>query len=85
MINRYDFREAQSLISKLEYADSILAHKQFYSLMVMPNDESPEDVYKPEEKQFMWEKGLQNYIRKGIVDYRTHLISELRELGVEYE
>lgn len=85
-MDRNEFREAQSLITKLEYADSILAYKQFYSLMVMPDDKSLEkDVYDPIEKNFMWEKRLQSYIRKGIVDYRVQLLSELRELGVDYE
>lgn len=84
-MNRHEFREAQRLITKIEYIDSILSHKQFYSLMVMPNDESPEDCYDPEEKQIMWEKELQNYIRKGIVDCRIRLLSDLRELGVDYE
>lgn len=84
-MNKNEFNEAQRLITKLDRVDSLLKYKTFYSLNFLPVDKPEERDYDNVEEQIMWEKDLQNYIRKGIVDYRTHLISELRELGVEYE
>lgn len=84
-MNRHEFREAQKLMYEVERTDSILKYDEFYSLMVRPKGKTPTDHRKPVEKDLLGKAKLQMYIRKGIVEYREYLISELRDLGVEYE
>ncbi len=79
------FNKAQRLITKIEYVDSILKYKSFYSIMVIPESKSLADYKDPLEKLIVGEKKLQDFIRNSIEDYRAHLISKLKDLGVEYE
>lgn len=84
-MNINEFNKAQRMITKIEYADSILKYKEFYSLMVLPQGKSPTDHKNPLEKPLLGEKVLVEFIRSAIEDYKAYLISELKDLGVDYE
>lgn len=84
-MNKTEFNEAQRLITKIEYVDSILEYKSFHSIMVIPESKSLADYKNPLEKLIVGEKKLQDFIRNSIEHYRVYLISELKELGVDYE